>query len=133
MTPSHPSPFLRRTLIVDAYLTGASALLLVLAAQPMSAPLGLPVTFLLGAGISLVPFTMFLIYLLRRGDIPRAAVWFVVACNALWAVDSILLLFSGWVDPTIAGEVFVAFQAVVVAVFAEMQFVALRRSTPRVA
>jgi hypothetical protein len=38
------------------------------------------------------------------------------------------LLFTGWVDPTGIGQAFVVFQALVVAGFAEMQYLALRRS-----
>jgi hypothetical protein len=44
-------------------------------------------------------------------------------------LDSVLLLFTGWVEPTGLGEVFVIAQAVVVAVVAELELVGLRRST----
>jgi hypothetical protein len=56
-------------------------------------------------------------------------VFAIVACNALWALDSVLLLVTGWVEPTILGEVFVVGQATVVAVLAELEFIGLRRST----
>lgn len=129
MTPSpSTSTLLRRALTADAVLTGATALMLLAGAGFLGGLLGLPVALLRGAGLSLVPFTAFLVYLLRREHLPRGAAWFVVACNALWAVDSILLLFTSWVDPTRLGYVFVVFQALVVAGFAEMQYVGLRRS-----
>ena len=130
---SHTSTFLRRALTADAVLTGTTALMLVAAAGMLENLLGLPAAFLRGAGLSLVPFTALLVYLLRRESLPRGAIWFVIACNALWAIDSILLLFTNWVDPTLVGQVFVVFQALVVALFAEVQYVALRRSAPRVA
>ena len=41
---------------------------------------------------------------------------------------SIGLLVSGWVAPTALGYAFVIAQAIVVGVFAELQFVGLRRS-----
>lgn len=129
MTPSLSSSStpLRRALTADAVLTGTTAVMLVAGAPRLGEVLGLPVALLRGAGLSLVPFTALLVYLLRRDHLPRGAALFVVACNALWALDSILLLFTNWVDPTRLGYVFVVFQALVVAGFAEMQYVALRR------
>jgi len=56
-------------------------------------------------------------------------VFAVVACNAVWALDSVILLLTGWVQPTVLGEVIVLAQAVIVATLAELEFVGLRRST----
>jgi hypothetical protein len=128
MTIIATSNFLRRALIVDAGITGATAIMLVVGAPILEDLLGLPSALLRGAGLSLIPFTALLLYLLRTDPLPRGAAWFVVACNALWALDSIALLFTGWVDPTGVGQAFVVFQALVVAGFAEMQYVGLRRS-----
>ena len=125
---THTSTFLRRALTADAAVTGTTAILLTAAATPLEDLLGLPAALLRGAGSSLIPFTALLLYLLRRESLPRPAVWFVVAANALWAIDSIVLLFTGWVSPTTVGEMFVVFQAVVVAAFAEAQYVGLRRA-----
>jgi hypothetical protein len=127
MNQPHTSTFLRRVLIADAALTGATALLLVAATPMLADLLGLPEGLLRGAGVSLIPFVALLVYLLRKDSLPRPAVWFVVACNALWAIDSILLLFTNWVDPTLVGHVFVVFQALVVGALAEAQYVGLRR------
>jgi hypothetical protein len=127
MMTSHTSTFLRRALTADAVITGTTALMLVAGANMLEGLLGLPASLLRGAGLSLIPFTAFLVYLLRKSPLPRGAAWFVVICNALWAIDSIVLLLTDWVDPTVTGEVFVVFQAVVVAAFAEAQYVALRR------
>jgi hypothetical protein len=126
MNPSKTSTFLRRVIMADAALTGTTAILLVAAATPLDGLLGLPAALLRGAGLSLIPFTAFLVYLLRKPTLPREAGWFVIACNALWAIDSVVLLLTGWVDPTLVGRVFVVFQALVVAVIAEAQYVGLR-------
>jgi hypothetical protein len=128
MTITPTSGFLRRALLVDAAITGATALMLVAGAPILQDLLGLGPALLRGAGLSLIPFTALLLYLLRADPLPRGAVWFVVACNAIWALDSIALLFTGWVDPTGIGQAFVVFQALVVAGFAEMQYLGLRRS-----
>ena len=129
ITSSSPaSNLLRRALIVDAIVTGACALLLAFGGRLLEALLGLPASLLTIAGVSLIVYTAFLAWLIRRDTLPRGAVWFVIAGNALWAIDSVLLLFTNWVDPTVIGQVFVLFQAVIVAVFAEAQYVGLRRA-----
>ncbi|MGE0726318.1 MAG: hypothetical protein AB7O45_18235, partial [Alphaproteobacteria bacterium] len=90
--------------------------------------LGLPAALLRGAGIVLLPFAALVAWLGTRREVARGAVWAVVVVNALWAIDSIVLLLTGWVAPTGLGIAFVVFQAVVVAGFAELQWMGLRRS-----
>ncbi len=51
----------------------------------------------------------------------------MLVTNVLWAVDSLMLLLSGWVAPNVLGYAFVVAQAVVVAVFAEIQYSGLRK------
>jgi hypothetical protein len=63
-----------------------------------------------------------------RETISRPAVQAIIALNVLWVAGSIGLLVSGWVAPTALGYAFVIAQAIVVGVFAELQFVGLRRS-----
>ena len=53
----------------------------------------------------------------------------MIALNALWAVDSVLLLLSGWMETTPLGECFVGGHALIIAVLAEVEFLRLRRST----
>jgi hypothetical protein len=124
-----PSRLLRQALLADAVLTGITALLLAFAATPLASLLGLPVGLLRWSGIILIPFTAFVARLRTQERVQRPFVFAVVACNVLWALDSVLLLFTGWVEPTVLGEVFVLGQAIVVAVLAELEFVGLRRST----
>jgi hypothetical protein len=124
-----PSPLLRKALLADALLSGFTGLALAFAAAPLSTPLGLAVGLLRWSGIILVPFAAFVARLATRERLQRPVVFAVVACNALWALDSVLLLVTGWVEPTILGEVFVVAQATVVAVLAELEFIGLRRST----
>jgi hypothetical protein len=42
-------------------------------------------------------------------------------------LDCVALLFTGWIDPTLLGVAFILMQAVVVAAFAELQVIGLRR------
>ncbi|MDF3931273.1 hypothetical protein [Pseudomonas citronellolis] len=128
MTLLQPSPLLRRALQLDALASGATGLLLALAAQPLSGLLGLPMPLLMVAGIVLLPFALVLAWMANGDPLSRAGVWVVIAANLLWVVESLLLLLSGWVQPTVAGCVFVIGQALAVGVLAELEFFGLRRS-----
>jgi hypothetical protein len=127
ITSAPVSTLLRRALVVDAIVTGACALLLTFGASMLEGVLGLSASLLAGAGTFLILYTAFLIYLLRRHTLPTSIVWLVIGGNALWAIDSVILLFTSWVEPTLLGQAFVVTQALVVAAFAEAQYVGLRR------
>lgn len=132
MTTVQPSPLLRRVLQLDALVSGAAGLLMTLGAGPLSSLLALPAALLTGAGLSMLPWCAVLLWLARRDTLDRRAVWAVIAVNAVWVVDSLLLLVSGWVQPTLLGQTFVIAQALAVVLFAELQFFGLKRSTEAV-
>jgi hypothetical protein len=119
--------FLRRVLILDAVASGATGLLMLLGAELLEQWLNLPAALLRYAGISLLPFAAIVAWLGLRASLSRAGVWAVIALNVLWVVDSAALLVSGWVDPALLGYAFVIFQAAVVAVLAELEFIGLRQ------
>jgi hypothetical protein len=48
--------------------------------------------------------------------------------NAVWIVDSVLLLFSGWIQPNLFGQAFIVVQALFVLVMTELEYVGLKRS-----
>jgi len=123
------SSFLRRILFADAATCIAAGLLMMLGSDRLGQYLGLPQALLSYAGISLLPFTAFLIYIATRENLSPAVVWTVIVLNLLWTIDSILLLFSGWVTPTEPGYLFVIAQAAGVAVFAALEYFGLRKST----
>jgi hypothetical protein len=64
----------------------------------------------------------------RRDPIPAGAVRAVVAANVLWAIGSLVAAIAGWGTPSTAGAVWIVLQAVVVAGFAELQLLGLRRA-----
>ncbi|MGL1423590.1 hypothetical protein ACSTJ1_00165, partial [Vibrio parahaemolyticus] len=74
-----------------------------------------------------------LLLVATRSQPPRLGVWAIIIVNAVWAIESVLLLFSGWVHPNALGQVFIVAQALMVAGFAELQFIGLRRTGPRIA
>ena len=133
MSHFHPSPFLRRSLILDAVASGATGALMLAGAGLLEGWLGLPAALLRAAGLVLVPYVAFVGYLATRETLTPAAVWTVVAANGLWTAASIGLLLSGWVAPTALGYAFVIAQAAVVAAFGELQYVGMRRPEPALA
>ena len=128
-----PSLLLRRALVADAAISGSTGLLMTLGADALAGLLGVPAGLLRYAGLSLLPYAAILAYLATRAGLPRPAVWAVIACNAFWAADSLLLLVTGWVGPTALGYAFVIAQALAVVAFAEAQHLGLRRSAAAVA
>lgn len=128
MTTISPSPLLRQAFMADAATSAALGLLMLLAAGPMAPVLGLPVPLLRASGIVLLPYAALVGYLGLRDRLPQVIVWAVVIGNAIWAIDSLLLLLSGWIEPTRAGIVFVIAQGLAVLMYAELQYVGLRRS-----
>jgi hypothetical protein len=124
-----PSSLLRKALLADALLSGVTGLALALAAAPLATLFGLPVGLLRWSGLILIPYAASVAHLGIRDRTQRPLVFAVVACNALWALDSVLLLVTGWIEPTVPGNVFVVGQALVVVVLAELEILGLRRST----
>lgn len=122
------STFLRRVLLVDAVASAGMGLMMVLFAAPAAAVLNLPAALLTEAGLVLLPFAAFVGYLASRELPVRAAVWVVVAANVIWVIDSVVLLFGGWVEPNGLGYAFIVGQAVVVGLLAELEYIGLRRS-----
>lgn len=129
----NPSLFLRRALQADAIFSGAAALMLVFGAGLLASLLNLPETFLRSTGLVLVVFVLGVGYLASRDMMSKAAVWTVIAVNAIWTIDSFILLISGWLAPNLLGQAFIVMQAVAVGVFAELQLIGLRKSGDAVA
>jgi hypothetical protein len=122
------STFLRRVLLADAATCLAAGLLMAFGSGLLDQSMGLPPELSRYAGISLLPFAAFLVYLATRETLSPPVVWAVILLNALWTVDSILLLLSGWIEPTGLGYAFVLFQAFGVAMFAGLEYFGLRKS-----
>jgi hypothetical protein len=124
----HPSTFLSRALFADAIFSGISAAGLTLGAGLLAPFLNLPEALLRETGLFLIAYTAFIGWLGTRSSLLKALVIFVVVGNAAWTLASIALLFSGAVTPNLLGEVTVVAQAIATGVFAELQYIGLRRS-----
>ncbi|MCG7507451.1 hypothetical protein [Mesorhizobium retamae] len=123
------SPFLRNVLLLDALATGATAIILAGGAHMLSPLLDMPRSLLFWAGAALVPFVLMVLAVSRRQTVSRIMLVEIIAINALWVLASFGLLVSGVISPNLLGVAFVSAQAIAVALFAELQYVGLRRQT----
>lgn len=119
---------LRKVLLADATFSGATGVILFAAATYLAEQFGLPGLLLRLVGLSLLPFSAGLLYLASRVSAGLTVVRIVIGSNLLWVAASVALLFSGWVDPSGAGTAFIIAQAIIVAGFAELQYLGLRRA-----
>lgn len=123
------STFLRGALLADAITSGAMALLLAIAATPLATLLALPEAFVRETGLLLVPYALFVGYLGLRVRLRALVAWLIIAGNAVWTLASFALLVGNWLSPNLYGEIFIALQAIVVGVLAELQYVGVRKSS----
>jgi hypothetical protein len=124
----NPSMLLRRALQADAVASGAMAVLLTSAGGALAPAFDLPETLLRETGLFLIVYAALVGWLSSRAAMSKPLPWAVIAGNALWTLGSLVLLVDGPVAPNLLGEVFIAAQAIAVGVFAELQYVGLRRS-----
>lgn len=121
------SLFLRNVLLLDALASGATAIILLGGAHMLSPLLEIPQSLLFWSGAALVPFVLMVLAVSRRQTVSRTMLVEIIAINVLWVVASFGLLVSGVVSPNLLGIAFVSAQAIAVALFAELQYVGLRR------
>ncbi|CAA9545488.1 MAG: hypothetical protein AVDCRST_MAG33-412 [uncultured Thermomicrobiales bacterium] len=118
-----PSDVLR----LDGVVSGILAIALLGLGSPLAALLDLPVGLLRGVGGFLIAFAAVILWLAGRPVIPRGALLAVAGINLVWAIDSVVLLLTGWVEPSAIGVAFVLLQAAAVLSFAWLQILAARR------
>jgi len=123
---NHPN-FLRTVLGADAATCGATGLLLSFGKNALAALTGLPAGLLLAAGLALLPIAAFIAGTALQATLPRWAVWAIIIGNLGWVAASFGLLLAGPVSPTAFGYAFVAFQAIAVAILADLEYLGLRR------
>jgi len=124
----NPSSFLSRALLADAVFSGVSAVGLTFGAGVLAPFLNLPEALLRESGLFLIAYSAFVGWLGTRQTVLKALVWLVITGNAAWTLGSIALLFSGAVNPNLTGMIVVVAQAIATGVFAELQYIGLRKS-----
>lgn len=131
----HPAPDTRlRTLIRwDVAMTLPVGLAMALLAAPLAAITGVPEMLLRSVGLALLPYVAWLLWLARWPAVPRGTAWTMVAINALYAIECMLLPLLGWIAPNALGWAFLLVQAVVVGSFALLGTRVLRAPVQRAA
>lgn len=121
---------LRLSLKLDAVATGAVGVLALAAGPLLDDLLGAPLTLLWPVGLFLVAYAAAIWVAGSRPSISRPAVWAAIAINLLWVVASVAVVAAGPFALTGPGSAFIFAQAAVVALFADLQFLGLRRARP---
>jgi hypothetical protein len=127
LTMTDHARFLRLTLVLDAVVTGVNGLVYLAAAGPASDLLGPDAGLLREIGGFLLVYGAAVGLLASRRVINPAATKAVIALNALWILGSVLAVVTGAAEFTTIGAVWAIAQALVVAAFAELQIMGLRR------
>jgi hypothetical protein len=106
------APELRRVLAFDAATCLLMGELLLSAAPPLSALLGLPESLVFWAGAALLPCAGLMAFAAAMRPPPPLLVWVVILGNAAWVAASVVVTLV--FEPTGIGVLFVVGQAAVV-------------------
>ncbi|MEV2198646.1 hypothetical protein AB0E11_01335 [Streptomyces fradiae] len=126
--PADAARFLRRVLRVDGVSTAVTGALLVAAVVPLTALTGMPRPFAVAFGIFQLCGAAGLLWIARH-PVPRPPlVRAVVAVNAASAVACAALALGGVLPLSAFGVVFLLFGALIVSVYAVLEWAGLRRA-----
>jgi hypothetical protein len=128
LTVPSGEPLLRLTLKLDAVVTGANGAAYLAAAGVLDSALGIPSSLLRAVGAFLLGFAAIVGFVATRGIIRPAAAGAIIAANAAWAAGSVVLAILDSFSPTVAGTTWIGLQALVVALFALLQFEGLAKA-----
>jgi hypothetical protein len=119
---------LRLILKIDAASSGAVGLILLMAELLADPGLGLPTPVALAIG-ALLPaaWTPALWYLATRPVVPVGGAWTVIAANIVFTGLTVAVVALSWFPLTTLGTAVLLAQAAIVLVYADLQFVGLRR------
>jgi len=122
------STLLQRALQGNAIFSGVSGLALTLDANPIARLLGVNApAILMGIGVGLLLYAVMLFREAGQTPINRTFALTAVIADVAWVIGSAILLATNWVPFTITSWWIVAIVADVVALFAILQYVGLRR------
>ena len=116
MNTIFPSRLLKLALTADATVSGAVAILQLVAAGWLSELLNLPKSLLIETGVFLAGYAILLVLLARSTTLWSLIIGVVVIGNIGWAIACAGLLAGGIVSPNVLGVTFVSIQAVTVLV-----------------
>jgi hypothetical protein len=122
------STSIRSILYGNAIFSGLSGLLFMFASRPIARFIGIDMPgAILVLGIGLAGYAAFIYSNAVRPAISRSFVLAAVICDSLWVLLSILLLLTDWVPFSVTGKWTVGIVAVIVDIFATLQFFEWRK------
>lgn len=121
------SALLRTSLRADGWSTAAFGAFMLAGARWLDGLFGLPAALSVPFGIAMLGGAAALGLIAGYPEIPARLAVAVVVVNALCSVEMLVLAFTDVVPLTGLGRAFLVTGALVVAVFAEFEFVGLRR------
>ncbi|MEW6543100.1 MAG: hypothetical protein AB1411_05765 [Nitrospirota bacterium] len=117
-----PTTLLRLALRCNAWFSGLSGLLFLLAARPIAALLGIETPWIVTTlGLGLLLYALWLALTVRRPAPDRREVLVAIGLDAAWVLGSALLLIAAPIPLTQAGKWAVGIAADIVATFAVLQ------------
>lgn len=124
-----PGQMLAKVLRADAIVILSSSIILLLGSRPVASLIGLGnPNALLILGFILLTYGITLLAFAGRDPWNRRIAWLAIILNGLWVLGSYLGLLLGWFPVNTAGRWAIALVAEVVALFAILEFIALRRA-----
>ncbi|MDX1413049.1 MAG: hypothetical protein R3293_02600 [Candidatus Promineifilaceae bacterium] len=126
------SNLLKNALRGNALFSGLSGIVALLGSQYLAEFTGLGSSMLFTIlGIVLILYGIDLWWVSSREQIDHRFAWAAIILDVLWVAGSAAILLSGWPALSVAGRWTVFIIAELVALFAVIQFIGLRRSTSR--
>lgn len=120
--------FLRTVFRFNAVFGALSGVIFTLASNWLSRLSGIEPAYVFPVtGILLIGFAIWLARLSLQEKITNQLAWFVVTSDLLWVLGSLAVLIVGWPPLSVPGKWIVAALAEVVAVFAILQVIGIRK------
>ncbi|WP_182283626.1 hypothetical protein [Comamonas testosteroni] len=120
--------FLRHVMWADAASCAVTGALQLVVTQTLVDLTGLPAALLTGTGLFLLAYASAAAWMARRQPLPRTLIGLVALGNLGWAIGCAILVFASGLALSVWGLAWVAAQAVVVLVLADLQWAGLRAS-----
>ncbi|WP_251020805.1 hypothetical protein [Streptomyces sp. ISL-98] len=125
---SAASDLLRTSLRIDAWSTAVFGVVMLVGSEWLSGPLGLPTSWSVPFGVAMLGGAAALALIAGYPRIPSRLAAIVVVGNTLSCAAMLVLAFTSVIPLTGLGTAFMVVGALVVAVFAELELIGLRRS-----
>jgi hypothetical protein len=119
--------FLKLVLTADAASCLGMGGALAAAAAPLASLFGLAESLVSGAGLALLPIGLFILIVARREAAAPILVYAIIAGNALWVAESLMVAATAPAI-TVLGTAFVVAQAAIVAAVTALETVGLVRA-----